>query len=70
MPKMKSKRGAAKRFRVTGVGKFKHARKGKRHNLSNKSRTRKRNLLGMKLVHPSDEERVLRMLPYARVRGA
>ena len=64
--KSKTKRGAAKRFRVTGAGKFKHARKGKRHCLSNKSRDRKRKLLGMKLVHPSDEERVHRMMPYAR----
>ena len=31
MPKMKSNRGAAKRFRVTGSGKFKHAKKGRRH---------------------------------------
>ncbi|MGF1510005.1 MAG: 50S ribosomal protein L35 [Myxococcota bacterium] len=66
MPKMKTKRGAAKRFRVTGKGRFKHALKGKRHNLSHKSRDRKRKLLGMKLVHPSDEERVLRMMPYAK----
>jgi large subunit ribosomal protein L35 len=65
MVKMKTKRAAAKRFRVTGKGRFKHGRKGKRHCLSNKSRDRKRQLLGTKLVHPADEERVLRMMPYA-----
>ncbi|HJL42406.1 MAG TPA: 50S ribosomal protein L35 [Myxococcales bacterium LLY-WYZ-16_1] len=62
---MKTKRAAAKRFRATGAGHFKHARKGKRHNLSNKSRRRKRPLGGMKLVHASDEPRVQRMMPYA-----
>lgn len=65
MPKMKTKRAAAKRFRATGKGHFKHARKGKRHNLSNKSRRRKRSLTGMKLVDPVDEPGVRRMMPYA-----
>lgn len=65
MPKMKTKRAAAKRFRATGTGHFKHGRKGKRHNMSNKSRRRLRPLVGMKRVHESDEPRVHRMMPYA-----
>lgn len=41
-PKMKTVRAAAKRFTLTGTGKFKFKRKGLRHNLSNKNRKRKR----------------------------
>ena len=66
MPKMKSKRCAAKRFRALGSGKFKRALKGKRHNLSNKSRKRKRNLLGMVVVDDADLGSIRRMLPYAK----
>lgn len=66
MPKMKSKRAAAKRFRALGSGKFKRAFKGKRHNLSNKNRKRKRNLLGMTVVDPTNQDGIRRMLPYAK----
>jgi len=66
MPKMKSKRCAAKRFRALGNGKFKRAFKGKRHNLSNKSRKRKRNLLGMTVVDDTNQDGIRRMLPYAK----
>ncbi len=65
MPKMKTHRGAAKRFRALGSGGFKRAKKGRRHLLSNKSRKRKRGLIGMVLVHPSDEKSVQQMMPYA-----
>ena len=65
MPKMKTKRGAAKRFRALGSGGFKRAKKGRRHILSNKSRARKRRLREKALVHPSDEKSVARMMPYA-----
>ena len=64
MPKMKSNRGAAKRFRVTGSGKFKRAKKGRRHILSNKNMKRKRRLREKALIHPSDEVHLKRMLPY------
>lgn len=64
MPKMKTKRGAAKRFRALGSGGFKRAKKGRRHILSNKNRKRKRRLKDIALVHPSDEKNVARMLPY------
>lgn len=65
MPKMKTKRAAAKRYRVTGKGKVKVGRKGKRHNFSNKSRKRKRNLRGTLLLGPTDEAMAKKLLPYA-----
>jgi large subunit ribosomal protein L35 len=65
MPKMKTKRGAAKRFRALGSGDFKRAKKGRRHLLSNKNRKRKRRLMGMVKVHEADEKSVRRMMPYA-----
>ena len=65
MPKMKTNRAAAKRFKATGSGKFKAAKKGRRHILSNKNRKRKRRLKGMVLVDPADQKAVARMLPYA-----
>lgn len=65
MPKMKTKRGAAKRFRALGSGGFKRAKKGRRHILSNKSTKRKRGLRDIALVHKSDEKSVARMMPYA-----
>ncbi len=66
MPKMKTNRAAAKRFKVLGSGKFKRGKKGRRHILSNKNRKRKRGLKDIALVHPSDEKGVQRMLPYAK----
>lgn len=65
MPKMKTKRGAAKRFRALGSGGIKRAKKGHRHILSNKNRKRKRRLKGMTLVHESDVKGVRQMMPYA-----
>ena len=65
MPKMKTKRAAAKRFRALGSGKFKRGKKGRRHILINKNRKRKRRLKEVALVHPADESAVRRMMPYA-----
>ena len=64
MPKMKSKRGAAKRFQATGTGKIKRAKSGKSHILSNKNRKRKRNLRKSALVNPAMEHSIQRLLPY------
>lgn len=64
MPKMKTRRAAAKRFKVTGSGQFKRAKAFKRHILEKKSPTRKRNLRKAAMVSKSDLERVSRMLPY------
>ena len=65
MPKLKSNRGAAKRFARTGTGKFKRAQSFKRHILTKKSAKRKRQLRPVTLVHPSDTATVRRMLPYS-----
>lgn len=62
MPKQKSNRAAAKRFKLTGTGKAARGRSGLRHGMIGKSRSRKRNLKGMALVADVDQARVLRML--------
>ncbi len=62
MPKMKTKRGAAKRFKLTGTGKAKRARSGIRHGMIDKPRARKRRLVGTTLVADVDQPRVQRML--------
>lgn len=64
MPKMKTHKGAAKRFKVTGKGKFVRNRAYKSHILEKKSAKRKRNLRHSSLVSESDAKRVKRMLPY------
>lgn len=65
MPKMKSKRGASKRFRVQGSGGVKRSRAFLRHILTKKSTKRKRQLRGTTQVNPSDLRSVRAMLPYA-----
>lgn len=64
MPKMKTHRGAAKRFRKTGTGKFKRSRAYHSHILEKKPPKRKRRLRQSTLVHRAEEKRVARMLPY------
>ena len=64
MPKIKTNRGAAKRFRKTATG-FKHKQSFKNHILTKKSTKRKRQLRGMETVNASDHKSVARMLPYA-----
>lgn len=63
MPKMKTNRGAAKRFRKTASGRFKCAQSHRRHILTKKSTKRKRHLRDSKLVHTSDTKMVARLLP-------
>lgn len=65
MPKVKTHRGAAKRFRKTATGKFLRHHSFARHILTKKSRKRKRKLAQSKVVGPSDHARVEAMLPYA-----
>lgn len=62
MPKMKSNRGAAKRFKQTGTGKFKRRRANRNHILTKKGTKRKRQLRGMPRVDASDQNAVARML--------
>jgi large subunit ribosomal protein L35 len=64
MPKIKTHRGAAKRFRVTASGKIKRSRAYKKHILTKKSANRKRRLVKPDLVSTADSARVHRMLPY------
>jgi len=62
MPKIKTNRGAAKRFRKTANG-FKRKQAFKRHILTKKSAKRVRQLRPMQQVHPCDQGLVQRMLP-------
>ena len=64
MPKLKTHRGAAKRFKVTGSGKIKRKKAYKSHILTKKNAKRKRSLGKMTLVDSADMKRVDRMLPY------
>jgi large subunit ribosomal protein L35 len=65
MPKMKTKRGAAKRFRATGNGGFKCAQSHLNHILTKKSSKRKRHLGSMQQVEACDVPGVRKQLPYA-----
>jgi large subunit ribosomal protein L35 len=62
MPKMKSNRGAMKRFRVTASGKIKRHSAYHSHILTKKSAKRKRNLRKESLVSEADAKRVKRMI--------
>lgn len=66
MPKMKTHRGAAKRFKYTKNGKVKRFKAYKSHLLSSKTRKRKRNLRKGTMVHPTDMGRIKILLPYAK----
>lgn len=62
MPKMKSNRGAAKRFKRTGKGQLKRAASNRRHILIKKAQKRKRHLRGLRNVNPADVRAVNAML--------
>ena len=64
MPKMKSNRGAAKRFKITGTGKVRRYRSSKSHLLTGKSARRMRPLRKGTLVHPADVKRMKVLIPY------
>lgn len=65
MPKMKTHRGAAKRFRLTGTGRIKRFKGYKSHFLEKKSARRKRKLRQATLVSEAEARRIKRLLPYA-----
>ncbi|WP_291320004.1 50S ribosomal protein L35 [Desulfonatronospira sp.] len=65
MPKMKTKRCAAKRFSITGSGKVKRRQQNLRHILTKKSSKRKRRLGNPAAVDKANMRSVKRMLPYA-----
>ncbi len=62
MPKMKTNRGAAKRFKRNGNGQYKRAAANRRHILTKKGQKRKRNLRGTRLVGERDHNSVARMM--------
>ena len=64
MPKMKTHRGARKRFSRTARGRFRRQRTGLSHLLAKKPGRRKRRLRRAALVSGSDERRLRRLLPY------
>jgi len=64
MPKMKTHRGAAKRFKVTATGKIKRSKAYKSHILTKKSPKRKRNLRKAGVVSSGDAMRIKKIIPY------
>jgi large subunit ribosomal protein L35 len=64
MPKIKTHRGAAKRFNKTGTGKVTRAKAFKQHILTSKSTKRLRGMRGTTLASPADTPRLEKMIPY------
>ena len=64
MPKIKTHRGAAKRFSLTKSGKIKRAKAYKRHILNKKSTKRKRNLRQGTYVDATEEKNIKKLIPY------
>jgi large subunit ribosomal protein L35 len=65
MPKMKTKSGAKKRFKLTANGKIKHGQVGKRHGMIKRSNEQIRELRGTSTISSSEVQRIKRWLPYA-----
>jgi large subunit ribosomal protein L35 len=63
MPKMKTHRGAAKRFKRTGSGKIVRSRSNKQHILTKKTSKRKRRLRKSAVVTGGDKKRLVQMIP-------
>jgi len=64
MPKIKTHRGAAKRFNKTGTGKVTRAKAFKQHILTSKTAKRRRGMRGTTVVSPVDTPRLEKMIPY------
>lgn len=64
MPKMKTNRAAAKRFKVTGTGKLKRMKANKSHILTKKSSKRKRDLRTVTMTDKTNEQVMKKILPY------
>ncbi len=65
MPKIKTRRAAAKRFTVTGTGKFRRRKQNLRHILTKKNAKRRMRLGQSAIVDQANEKAVQRMMPYA-----
>ncbi len=64
MPKMKTRKSAAKRYKVTANGKIKYKRQGLRHLLTKKGSKRKRKLRTLGILSKVETKRVKKLLPY------
>ncbi|OGP15232.1 MAG: 50S ribosomal protein L35 [Deltaproteobacteria bacterium GWA2_55_10] len=64
MPKLKTNKGAAKRFKITGTGKVKRNKSGMRHMLTSKAKKVKRVLRKSDLVSKTHEDSIKKLLPY------
>ncbi len=64
MPKMKTNRGAAKRFSLTGTGRVKHKKMNRRHILTKKAAKRKRHLRSDGILAKGDAANVKRLIPF------
>jgi large subunit ribosomal protein L35 len=64
MPKMKTNRAAAKRFRITGTGRIRRSKSGLNHIMQEKSKKRLRRLRKNDMVEHAFEKRIKLMLPY------
>jgi large subunit ribosomal protein L35 len=64
MPKMKTKKTAAKRFKITGTGRVRRPKQGANHGMQEKSRKRVRRLVKSDMIDKTFEKHVKRMLPY------
>jgi large subunit ribosomal protein L35 len=64
VPKIKTNRGAAKRFKKTGTGKIKAKRAFARHILTKKSANRKRGLRSHKFIEKADAKEIRALIPY------
>ena len=64
MPKIKTHKGAKKRFKITGTGKVKRHKPYTGHLFTNKTAKRKRNLRKSTVAHPTDAKRIKALLPY------
>ena len=65
MPKLKTNKGAAKRFKKTGSGKYKRSSSHMNHILTKKSSKRKRHLRSSSLIADSDKKSIKKLLPYS-----
>jgi len=64
MPKMKTHRGAAKRFKRTASGKLRHQKRNRRHILTKKTTKRKRQLREKNVVSPGRQKSLDQLVPY------
>jgi len=64
MPKIKTNRGAAKRFRVTATGKIKREKAYASHHFTSKSRDRKRHLRIADIISKKDKKNIRKLIPY------